>query len=159
MTDAPATKRFVPDDSAAPALWTGLYTGMLLMMVMIGSLVAANRIPALERYALERNACAYSFFVLFTMIPVLRFLNRPLQMFTSAMIGWVMFVIAYDFAGIYFHNIFQILRTPFQALIEGAVVYGVVAVGSWVVGMILHARRHPIAPGRRRADHAAPHHR
>jgi len=86
------------------------------------------------------------------MIPVLRFLNRPLQLFASAMIGWVIFVVAYDFSGMYFPNLFQVLRTPFQALIEGAIIYGVCAVGSWVGEMALHARRHTIAPRRRRAD-------
>jgi hypothetical protein len=142
-----------------PALHTGLYTGALLVVIMAGSLVAANRIAGLERYALERNVASYGLFVMFMLIPVCRFLNRPLQMFTSAMIGWVMFVVAYDIAGIYFQNLFESLRhTPFAVLVEGAVVYGVCAVGSWVGAMILHARRHSISHGRRRTDDTAPHH-
>jgi hypothetical protein len=55
----------------------------------LGALVAANRIPGLEQYALERNAISYSMFVLFMLIPVFRFLKRPLQLFVSAMIAWV----------------------------------------------------------------------
>jgi uncharacterized membrane protein YvlD (DUF360 family) len=141
-----------------PALWTGLYTGTLLVMVMLGALVAANRLPWLDNRALERNAASYGLFVIFMLIPVVRFLNRPIQMFTSAMIGWVMFVIAYDIAGMLFRNLFQILRTPFQAFIEGAVIYGVFAVGSWVGAMILHARHHAITPRRRNHDPAT-HHR
>ena len=141
-----------------PALWTGLYTGTLLVMVMLGALVAANRLPWLDSRALERNAASYGLFVIFMLIPVVRFLKRPIQMFTSAMIGWVMFVIAYDIAGMLFRNLFQILRTPFQAFIEGAVIYGVFAVGSWVGAMILHARHHAITPRRRNHDPAA-HHR
>ncbi|MGB8524049.1 MAG: hypothetical protein WCD43_13875 [Candidatus Acidiferrales bacterium] len=141
-----------------PALWTGLYAGTLLVMVMFGALVAANRLPWLDNRALERNAASYGLFVIFMLIPVVRFLNRPIQMFTSAMIAWVMFVIAYDIAGMLFRNLFQILRTPFQAFIEGAVVYGVFAVGSWVGAMVLHARHHAIAP-RRRHDDPAAHHR
>ena len=141
-----------------PALWTGLYTGTLLVMVMLGALVAANRLPWLDNRALERNAASYGLFVIFMLIPVVRFLNRPIQMFTSAMIGWVMFVIAYDIAGMLFRNLFQILRTPFQAFIEGAVIYGVFAVGSWVGAMILHARHHAMTPRRRNHDPAA-HHR
>jgi uncharacterized membrane protein YvlD (DUF360 family) len=141
-----------------PALWTGLYTGTLLVMVMFGALVAANRLPWLDNRALERNAASYGLFVIFMLIPVVRFLNRPIQMFTSAMIAWVMFVIAYDIAGMLFRNLFQILRTPFQAFIEGAVVYGVFAVGSWVGAMVLHARHHAITPRRRHNDPAA-HHR
>jgi uncharacterized membrane protein YvlD (DUF360 family) len=141
-----------------PALSTGLYTGTLLVMVMFGALVAANRLPWLDNRALERNAASYGLFVIFMLIPVVRFLNRPIQMFTSAMIAWVMFVIAYDIAGMLFRNLFQILRTPFQAFIEGAVVYGVFAVGSWVGAMVLHARHHAITP-RRRHDDPAAHHR
>lgn len=141
-----------------PALWTGLYTGTLLVMVMFGALVAANRLPWLDNRALERNAASYGLFVIFMLIPVVRFMNRPIQMFTSAMIGWMMFVVSYNIAGMFFHNLFQILRTPFQALIEGAVVYGVCAVVSWVGAMVLHARHHTITTRRRSHDPAA-HHR
>jgi len=142
-----------------PALRTGVYTGALLIITMLGGLVAANRIPGLERYALERNGIFYTLFIVFMLIPVCRFLNRPEQMLTASMIGWVLFVCAYDLSGLYFHNLFDVLRTPFQALVEGAVVYGVFAGGSWVVGMLFHARRHPILPGRRRAGSETTHSR
>lgn len=145
--------RPLDEHSGHPSLVTGLYTGSLLVIVMLGSLVAANRIPGLEQYALERNAASYCLFGLFMLIPVFRFLNRPLRLFGAAMIGWTVFVVAYDLAGIVFHNLFQVLRTPFQALIEGAVVYGVIAVGSWVGAMFLQATKEPIAPSRRRAQH------
>lgn len=159
MSDPSTESRANHLQDGSPALHTGLYTGALLVVVMAGALVAANRIAGLDRYALERNAASYGLFVIFMLIPVCRFLNRPLQMFTSAMIGWVMFVVAYDIAGIYFQNLFESLRhTPFAALVEGAVVYGVFAVGSWVGAMILHTRHHSITSRRRRADDAAPHH-
>jgi hypothetical protein len=142
-----------------PAIWTGVYTGVLLDIVMIGALFAANRIPGLEHYALERNAASYSMFVIFMLIPVCRFLNRPIQMFASGMIGWTMFAAAYDIAGMYFQNLFDVIHhTPFEALIEGAIVYGVFAVGSWVGGMILHASRHPMAPRHRRVHDVTSHH-
>jgi len=144
------------DDGMGPAFWTGLYTGTLLTIVMVGALVAANRVPGLERYALERNGAAYSLFGMSMLIPVCRFLSQPGRLFSSAMIGWVIFVLAYYIAGMFFHNLFQVLRAPFQALIEGAVVYGVFAVGSWVGGMLLHAKRHAILPGRRRPSDVAP---
>jgi hypothetical protein len=140
-----------------PVLWTGLSAGAMLIVVMLGSLVAANRVPALERYAFERNAACYALFVILMLFPVFRFLNRPLQMFASAMIGWVLFAGAYDLAALYFRNLFQVLRTPFEALIEGTIVYGIFAVGSWVVGMILHARRHRMAPVRRPVPDATHH--
>jgi hypothetical protein len=130
-------------------LVAGLYTGALLVIVMLGALVAANRIPGLEEYALERNAASYCLFALFMLIPVFRFLNRPLRLFGAAMIGWGVFVVAYDIAGMVFQNLFAVLRTPFQALVEGAVIYGIIAVGSWVGGTLLEAKRHPLQARRR----------
>jgi len=138
---------------------TGLYTAALLVLVMLASLVVANRFPSLDRYAFERNAAFYTVFVLLMLVPIIRFLDRPVQMFGAAMVGWVLFVGAYDLAGIYFRNIFQVLRTPFEALVEGAIVYGLCAVGSWVARMILHARHHPIVPARKAPTEAVRHSR
>lgn len=141
-----------------PALATGLYTGALLVVVMFGALLAANRMAWLDNNALERNAAFCGLFVIFMLVPIVRFYKHPIQMFTSAMIAWGIFVVAYYIAGMFFRNLFQVLRTPFQALIEGAVIYGVFAVGFWVGGMLLHARHHAIAL-RRRHRYPAPHHR
>ncbi len=137
-----------------PALWMGVYLGAFLNLVMIATLVAANRFPKLEPYALERNAASYGLFVILLLIPLVWYITRPAQMFAAGIIGWVLFVAGYDIAGFYFRNLFEVLRTPLEALIEGGVLYGVAAVLSWVVGMIFHARRHTIAPGRRSAHHA-----
>ena len=145
-------------DSSRPALWTGVYVGALLNIVMIAALVAANRVPSLEPYALERNAASYGLFVLLLLVPLVRFLKRPVRMFAAGIVGWVLFVAGYNIAGLYFHNLFGVLRTPLEALFEGGALYGVAAVISWVAGMILHARRHPIAPRRRSAHHAVYHH-
>jgi hypothetical protein len=136
---------------------TGIYIGASLIIVMLGALVAANRFPALEPYALERNAISYSLFVILMLVPVCRFLTQPVRMFAASMIAWVMFAAAYDVAGLFFKNLFQVLRTPLEALIEGAVVYGVFATVLWVTEMVLHARHHPIAPRRRTSDGATRH--
>jgi hypothetical protein len=153
MTDLPPIIRKDSEESHPhPVLRVGLYTGALLVIVMLGALVAANRIPALERYALERNAISYTLFVLFMLIPIARFWKDPLRMFGSAMIGWTIFAGAYDVSGMVFQNLFDSVRhTPFMALCEGAVVYGVCAVMFWVVGMFFLARKLPIAPGRKAA--------
>lgn len=141
------------------ALSAGLYIGALLIVVMLGSLVVADRISGAERYAFERNGISYGLFLAIMVYPILRFLHRPLEMFVSAMIGWVMFTAGYDLAGVYFRNLFQVLHTPFLVLVEGTVVYGVCAVGLWVAAMAFHARRHAMAPDRRRPAHdTVPHH-
>jgi hypothetical protein len=140
------------EKSASPAVRAGLYTGALLVLVMIVSLIVANRMPWLESRALERNAACYGLFVLFMLIPVARFWNRPVRMFSSGVLAWTMFVVAYDLSGFFFRNLFQILRSPFEALLEGILVYGVCAVIAWVGGMALLARLTPIAPRRRKSD-------
>ncbi len=151
--DAAVRHALAETKPSSPALWTGMYLGALLNIVMIAALVAANRFPDLEPYALERNAASFGLFFLFLLIPVIRFLKRPAQMFAAGFVGWVLFVAGYNIAGLYFRNLFQVLRTPLEALVEGCVLYGVAAVILWVGQMILHARRHPIAP-RRHARHA-----
>jgi phosphotransferase system glucose/maltose/N-acetylglucosamine-specific IIC component len=138
--------------------FTGIFTGALLIVVMLAALVAANRAPAFEAFALERNAISYTLFVLLMLAPVCRFRKNSVQMFLSGMLGWVLFVAAYDIAGMVFHDLFQVLRPPFELLIEGMIVYGVLAVASWVARMISHARREPIQPRRRRTDHIVSHH-
>jgi hypothetical protein len=155
MTDKSLMGRDLPIVSKTPhpAVWMGLYTGALLIVVMLGDLVAANRFPVLEPYAFQRNAAFGALFVLVMLLPVLRFLNRPRQMFAAAMIGWVLFAGGYNLAGLYFRDLFNVLRTPFQALVEGTAVYGLLAGASWVGGMLLHARHHPIVPRRKHSHH------
>ena len=133
MTRTPAA---APSHPAEPgpfrqAMRTGVRTAGLLIAIMIGALVTANRIPALEAYARERNAAFETLFVLVALVPVIRFLKHPRQMFVSAVIGWVLFVGAYDLAGrFFFRDLFGVLlRTPFNLLVEGAAVYGIGAVG------------------------------
>jgi hypothetical protein len=164
MTDPATTTHPIPAHAqvsakaVSPALRVGLYTGALLTIVMVGSLIAANRLSWLDNRALERNGASYGLFLAIMLIPIFRFLNRPLKMFSSALLGWGIFVIAYDIAGIFFHSLFQALRSPFEAFLEGAVVYGVCAVGSWVGAMVLLTRHHRIAPRRRRSDFLTTHH-
>ncbi len=147
--NSPATSGVRPN-ALQQALIMGCYTGAMLTVAMLGSLVVANRIPTLEPYAFERNAACYALFVMLMILPVLRFLNRPVRMFVASMTGWVILSIAYDIAGVYFHNLFVVLqRTPFEVLTEGAILYGVLAVAAWVCRMIVHARRHSLAPVRR----------
>jgi len=140
------------DSGGRAALLTGLYTGTALIVVMLGSLVAANRMPSLEPYALERNGVSYGFFIIFMAFPVIRFMGNPLRMFLAGMLGWALFVAAYDVAGMVFHDLFYVLRMPFEVLVEGTLLYGLLAVGCWVMRMCFQARRHPLAPRRRRSD-------
>ena len=159
MTDPDLIEKISSEPNArGPILRTGIYTGALLIIVMWAALVAANRMASLEPYALERNAASYSLFLLFMLIPAARFWNRPFRMFASATIAWVLFAATYEAAGIVFHNLFDSLRhNPLLVLMEGIFVYGLLAVGSWVMEMAIHARHHPIAPARKPVREAARH--
>lgn len=159
MTDPALIEKISSEPNArGPILRTGIYTGALLIIVMWAALVSANRMASLEPYALERNAASYSLFLLFMLIPAARFWNRPLRMFASATIAWVLFAATYEAAGMVFHNLFDSLRhSPLLVLMEGIFVYGLLAVGSWVMEMTIHARRHPIAPARKPVREAARH--
>jgi hypothetical protein len=137
----------------------GLYVGALMILALFAGLVAANRIPSLEPYALERNAASYGALLLLMLVPVIRFFRRPALMYVTAMVSWCMFSTAYYVAGFYFRNLFDVLRPPLQVLIEGNLLYGLLAVMIWVAGMALHARTHPLTPRRRRTDHFTIHHR
>lgn len=147
--EGPGISQRAEKSAGHPVLLTGIYTGCLLVIIMLASLVAANRIPTLEKYALERNSASYSLFVLLMLIPIFRFLDRPVRLFASGITAWIVFVMAYQVAGMVFIDLFVVLRTPLQALMEGAAIYGVVAAGAWVGGMIFEARRNPIARRRR----------
>lgn len=159
MTDAALTKNISSELAARGAvIRTGIYVGALLIIVMWGALVTANRMPSVEPYAVERNAASYGLFLLFMLVPIARFWNRPLRMFASATIAWVLFAATYEAAGMVFHNLFDSLQhSPLLVLMEGIFVYGLFAVGSWVMEMILHARHHSIQPARKPAREGARH--
>lgn len=136
----------------------GIYTGLSMVAEMTVALVVINRVSALERYALERNAFFVACFLVLMLAPVCRYLRQPVQMFSSAMVAWAIFVGGYDLAGLYFDRLFSALhRGPIVVLVEGAVLYGIAAVCSWVAKMIVHACRYSIEPDRRAARAAARH--
>jgi hypothetical protein len=160
--DAPPapSDRLADAPPSSPVLKYGLYTGLAMVTEMTVALVVSNRVSALERYALPRNAFFIGCFCILMLVPVCRFLRAPVQMFSSAMIAWAIFVMGYDLAGLYFERLFDAVhRGPAVMLVDGAVLYGIGAVGSWVVEMIVHACRHSISPDRRAARAGARHSR
>lgn len=144
---------------AIAPLRIGLLTGGLLVAVMLASLFVANGVPALEPAASLRNDICRAAFGLVMLIPIFMFLGHALRMFASALLAWSLFALGYDFAGLYFPNLFSALgRTPFEVLILGLVFYGVVAAVSWVSWMVFEASHEPVVPAARRI-HTTHHHR
>lgn len=135
---------------AIAPLRVGLLTGGLLVLVMLVSLFTANRLPTLESAAVLRNDICRAAFGMVMLIPIFVFLSHSRRMFASALFGWSLFALGYDFAGMYFSDLFTTLgRTPFEVLILGLVFYGVVAAVSWVAWMVLAVSHETAAPATR----------
>jgi hypothetical protein len=152
IPNSAAVRALSPALPTRAGMKTGIITGSLLVLDMVAALIAANRMPALEPRALERNVAFCGLFVIIMLFPIFRFLNRPIQLFGSAMLGWSIFLVGYKLAGLYFVNLFVVLRAPLDAFLEGALVYGIIAAVSWVAIMILQARKQTVVPRRRSSD-------
>jgi hypothetical protein len=134
-----------------PVLRTGLLTGGMLVVVMFVSLFVANHVPQLESIAWIRNDICRLIFGVVMLIPILRFMFQPRRLFSAALVGWLIFTVAYAIAGAWFVSLFISLgRTPMEAFLLGLVTYGVVAVFSWVALLILAASRQPVRHSRHR---------
>ena len=132
-------------------LRVGVLTGAYLSAIMIVAVLAANRLTFLESVADLRNATFAALFALTAAIPLAIFVRKPAELFLSGMAGWLLFALAYRLTGVFFENLFSRLgKTPFHAFMLGAIVYGLLAVTSWVASMVLLARHQPIAASRRR---------
>ena len=131
---------------AIAPLRIGVLTGGLLVLIMLASLFVADRLPALESLATLRNDVCRATFGLVMLIPIFVFLAHARRMFASALLAWSIFALGYDFAGMYFSNLFTSLGpTPFEVLILGLVFYGLVAAVSWVAWMVLGVSHDPAA--------------
>lgn len=142
-----------------PTVRNGAITGVLLSLVMLASLVLANRMKRFDLFALERNAICSGIFVFVAMLPVVRFWRSPVQLFASGILGWVIFTLAFVAAGNFFLRLHSQLRTPGVVLAYGAAGYGLIAVLSWVGDMLQSAVHHPpIRAHRRPQEHEVRHH-
>ena len=126
----------------------GIYTGICLSIVFTMWLVLANRVPLLERLALERNIIAVVGLVFFASLPILRFYRSPGDLLVSGLLAWTLLSITYRLLCM----VFVLLNerySGFHVFVLGAVTYLVFATLSWI-GMIIWKVRS--------ADVSHPHH-
>jgi len=126
----------------------GMYTGICLSIVFAMWLVLANRVPLLERLALERNIIAVVGLVFFASLPILRFYRSPGDLLVSGLLAWTLLSITYRLLCM----VFVLLNerySGFHVFVLGAVTYLVFATLSWI-GMIIWKVRS--------ADVSHPHH-
>jgi hypothetical protein len=126
----------------------GIYTGICLSLVFAMWLVLANRVPLLERLALERNIIAVVGLVFFASLPILRFYRSPGDLLVSGLLAWTLLSITYRLLCM----VFVLLNerySAFHVFVLGAVTYLIFATLSWI-GMIIWKVRS--------ADVSHPHH-
>jgi hypothetical protein len=126
----------------------GIYTGICLSLVFAMWLVLANRVPLLERLALERNIIAVVGLVFFASLPILRFYRSPGDLMVSGLLAWTLLSITYRLLCMVFVLLDQ-KYSAFHVFVLGALVYLICATLSWI-GMIIWKVRS--------ADISHPHH-
>lgn len=133
------------------AIRTGVYTGICLSLVFTAWLVIANQVSFLERFAQERKVAAAAVLGFLAAVPVLRFLRYPGNMLASGMIGWIIFSVWYRVLCLIYHALSDKFST-FRVLIEGAVVYMICVVLSWIADIIRRARAAELSHPKHRAS-------
>ena len=118
---------------------TGLYTGVGMVLIFTAWLFVANRMPALESLAFERNVLGAAAFGLVALIPVVRFARSPGNLLASSLIAWGILSLAYSALGLYFQALSDRYSTP-QILMLGSLVYMILATLSWIGTCIWRAR-------------------
>ena len=118
---------------------TGLYTGVGMALILTIWLFIANRMPAWENLAFERNVLAAAAFGLVALVPVVRFARSPGNLLASSLIAWGVLTLAYSSLGIYFQALSERYSTP-QILMLGSLVYMILATLSWIGTCIWRAR-------------------
>jgi hypothetical protein len=121
------------------AIRTGVYAGVGLAMVLVAWVFVANRAPALERLALERNVAAAVALVVFATVPVLRFWRLPGPLLASGLIAWSILALIYRLLCVVFSGLAE-RYSAVQIFTLGTVLYMIVATLSWIGTCIWRAR-------------------
>jgi hypothetical protein len=121
------------------AVRTGVYSGVFLTLVLTGWLVLANRVPILERFALERNIAGGALLGLLALVPIVRFMLMPGHLLASSLVAWFIFSLSYRILCVFFRELSTRL-SPFQVFMLGAVVYMIVTTVCWIGTLIWKAR-------------------
>ena len=122
-----------------PVIRTGLLTGLGLSIVFVVWIYLANRVPQLERVALERNAIAAACLGLIALVPVVSFCRTPKLLLFCSLIAWSIFTLVYRALCIVFWALSD-WRTTSQVFMEGAMVYLLVATCCWLATLFLRLR-------------------
>jgi uncharacterized membrane protein YvlD (DUF360 family) len=126
------------------AIRTGVYSGVGLAMVLVTWVLVANRVPALEPVALERNAAAAAALGVFAVVPVLRFLRLPGPLLASGLVAWSILALTYRLLCVVFWGLGE-RYSAVHIFTLGAVLYMIVATLSWIGICIWRARESDVS--------------
>jgi hypothetical protein len=130
------------------AVRTGVCAGVSMILVFIAWLFVANRVPASEKFALERNVATAAVLAVLFMVPVVRFMWQAGRMLGASLTAWWLFSLAYRLLCIVYSGLPE-RYTPMRVFILGSVVCMILATLSWIVTLVWRTRE----------SHMASHHR
>jgi len=126
------------------AVRVGVYIGVCLSLTLSTWILVANRLPFLERFALERNLAAAVTLGLLAVIPVIRFLRSPGYLLASTLIAWMIFSLTYRLLCVFFELLGE-KYSAFQIFMLGFVVYMILATLSWIGTLVWRIRERDIS--------------
>ncbi|HVS90185.1 MAG TPA: hypothetical protein VHF01_18435 [Candidatus Acidoferrum sp.] len=126
------------------AVRVGVYTGVCLSLALSTWILVANRVPFLERFALERNLAGAALLGLLAVIPVIRFLRSPGYLLSSSLVAWMIFSLTYRLLCIFFDHLGD-KYSAFQIFMLGFVLYMILATLSWIGMLIWRVRERHIS--------------
>ena len=121
------------------AVRLGVYVGVSLSAAFTAWVAVANRLPALEPFALLRNLAAVAVLCLLACIPVVRFWRLPGHLLSSSLVGWLILSVSYRLLSMYFNGL-ESRYSAVQVFSLGAVAYMLVVTVSWIGTIIRRAR-------------------
>jgi hypothetical protein len=121
------------------AVRTGIYTGTCLGLTFSMWIILANRMPFLERFALQRNMAAAVLLGLLAVIPVLRFYRYPGKLLISSLVGWTILTFFYRLLCAFF-GLLSDKYSTLHIFMLGAVLYMIAATVSWIGTVIWRVR-------------------
>ena len=121
------------------AVSTGVYAGVFISLIFTAWIILANRVPFLERFAMERNIAAAAALCLFAAVPIFRFLRWPGYLLASSLIAWLIFTATYRILCMIFSGLSN-WHSTFQVFTIGVLVYLIVTTICWIVSAIWRAR-------------------
>lgn len=114
-----------------PAIRMGLCTGAGLSAIFIAWIVVANRVPALEAFAMQRNVAAEAALGFLALLPVVRFMRWPGRLLVSGVVAWTLLSLAYWAMAFHFAGLTERWST-FEIFTKGGLAYLIASTLAWV---------------------------